>query len=64
MAGRKENRSKLVPMRIKVPAQTHAYLVKFAERGALAQNETTIATQIIVNEVERLIERGRADKEI
>lgn len=64
MAGRKENRSDPVLMRITVPAQTHAYLVKLAAAGALGQNETLIAAQMVVNEVERLIERGRAEKAI
>jgi hypothetical protein len=56
--GRTPNRSGPVPLEITLPAQTHAYLVKLATAGALGQNEALI----VVQEVERLIAGGRAEK--
>jgi hypothetical protein len=58
---RPANRSPPEPITITLPAQTHAYLVKLATAGALAQTEQGIAALIVVNEVERLIAQKRAE---
>lgn len=55
------NRSDPIELTVSLPAQTHAYLVKLATAGALAQTEALIGARIIVNEVERLMERRRAE---
>lgn len=55
------NRSKPEELTISLPWQTHAYLVKLATEGALAQTEALIAARMVVNEVERLMERRRAE---
>jgi hypothetical protein len=55
------NRSAPVPLTISLPAQTHAYLVKLATRGALGQTEALIAARIVINKVERLMKDGRAE---
>ncbi len=62
MAGRNPNRSKPVTLKITLPAQTHAYLIKLAEAGALGQNEALIAAKLVIDAVEELIETGRAEK--
>ena len=58
---RSKNRSIPAKIEITVPAQTHAYLVKLATAGALGQTEAIIAAQIVINEVERLIDKKRAE---
>ena len=55
------NRSAPVELTVALPAQTHAYLVKLAERGALAQTEALIAARIIINKVEKLMKDKRAE---
>jgi hypothetical protein len=64
MAGRTPNRSEPRQVTITLPAQTHAYLVKLATAGALGQNEALIAAKIVIDEVEKLIAGGRADKKL
>jgi hypothetical protein len=55
------NRSAPVELTIALPAQTHAYLVKLAERGALGQTEALIGARIIINKVEKLMRDRRAE---
>ena len=57
----KPNRSKPVELSISLPIQTHAYLVKLAEAGALGQTEALVAARIVINKVERLMRDGRAE---
>ena len=59
---RPDNRSKPSKLTITLPAQTHEYLVKLATAGALHQTEQGIAAQIVVQEVERLMATGRAER--
>ena len=56
------NRSEAKQLTITLPAQTHAYLVKLATAGALAQTEQAIAAQIVVSVVEQLMEKRRAER--
>jgi hypothetical protein len=55
------NRSAPAELTISLPAQTHAYLVKLASVGALGQTEALIAARIVVNKVERLMKKRRAE---
>ena len=61
MSGRNPNRSAPVKLKITVPAQTYAYLVKLATVGALGQNETLIAGQLVTAAVEQLMKERRAE---
>jgi hypothetical protein len=56
-----KNRSKSVDLTVSLPYQTHAYLVKLAERGALGQTEALIGVRIIINKVEKLMKAKRAE---
>lgn len=59
---RSSNRSDTSQITISVPTQTFNYLVRLATVGALGQNEAIIAAKIVVDEVERLMDKGRAEK--
>ena len=56
------NRSQPEAITITLPAQTYGYLVKLATAGALGQTEHAVASLIIVNEIERMMNNRRAER--